>query len=90
MKITHVFGFFSRTSGYIQIAKAVNWNKLKKSSNLIKARLFYIYFQGRGAQSVVPKKLGLLALNLIKSNFNMEILRKKVEMKEESYCCLEY
>lgn len=69
--ITHIYGFFSRTTDYLQIMQAVNWANLRRSSELAKARTYYVRFQGTGgAQVIVPQVTGKLIVSFIKSDFS--------------------
>lgn len=41
-KITHIYGFFSKSTDYMRIMKSVDWNKLKDRSSLQLSRTCYI------------------------------------------------
>ncbi|NVM56358.1 MAG: hypothetical protein HWN66_21855, partial [Candidatus Helarchaeota archaeon] len=70
-KITHIYGFFARTSAYIKIMKSISWLKLKENTSLKVARTYYINFQSKGgALRIVPETLGKLIVSFIKYNFN--------------------
>lgn len=51
--ITHVYGFFSRTTNYIKIMKSVDWKQLTVRSNLQLSRTYYINFHGEGGALIV-------------------------------------
>jgi len=71
--ITHVYGFFSRTTDYIKIMKSVDWKQLNVRSNLQLSRTYYINFHGEGGALVaVPQTLGKLLISFINSTFNHE------------------
>jgi len=72
-KITHVYGFFSRTTDYIKIMKSVDWKQLNVRSNLQLSRTYSINFRGEGGALIaVPQTLGKLLISFINSGFNHE------------------
>jgi len=71
--ITHVFGFFSKTTDYIKIMRSVDWKRLEEIANLQLSRIYYINYQGSGRPDMeVPQKLGKLIISFINSGFNQE------------------
>jgi hypothetical protein len=71
--ITHVYGFFSRTTDYLRIMQAINWQQLQHTSNVVRARTYYVSFQGSGgAQVIVPQVTGKLIVAFIQAAFSEE------------------
>lgn len=100
-KITHIYGFFARTSANIKIMKSISWLKLKENKRLKVARTYYINFQSKGgALRIVPETLGKLIVSFIKSKFNQDnfytipfngqdvgVIEHFADIKEEKSTC---
>jgi DNA-(apurinic or apyrimidinic site) lyase len=70
-KMTHVYGFFSKSTDYMKVLKDVNWTKLNDRCNLQSAKVYYVELsRPGGALKIVPDTLGKLITNFIYSGFN--------------------